>query len=231
MSSEFVSHAFSIISLCFYSIVYLPQFKLIFTNKSSEGVSIYMFILWSQADCFSLLSTILIELPLSTVIIGWYHFVIGVIMILFSLYYTHNKTFTVYTSTILFVCINILILLSTFIFPKSHLSYQFGQIIGWFTTILYIIGRIPQIHLNFKNKSTEGLSSLMYLYTIIANICYLISILAISTERNYIISNMFIVVCVVITVLLDIFVIYQTFYYHKYDGHYKSMPRFLRYYC
>lgn len=233
MSSEFLSHVFSIVSLCLYSIVYLPQFKLIYDNKSSDGISIYMLLLWSQADAFSLLSSILIQLSISIIIIGWYHFFVGLIMILFTFYYVSNKTPFQYISVVLFVTLNLLVLSVLTIFPiSSDLGKGIGQSIGWFTTILYIVGRLPQIQLNYHNQSTEGLSILMYIYTILANMFYLSSVLCISTETNYIISNLFIIVCVIITVLLDIYVIYQHYYYNRKNIKYNSHnSRFFRYYC
>jgi uncharacterized protein with PQ loop repeat len=233
MSSELLSHVFSIISLCLYSIVYLPQFRLIYNNKSSDGISIYMLILWSQADSLSLLSSILINLPLSVIVIGWYHFVIGAIMILFTFYYTHNKTIIHYISIALFLSFNLIILvLSYFFVSNTSFAPHIGQTIGWCTTILYIIGRLPQIKLNYTNKSTDGLSALMYIYTILANSSYLLSILFISTESNYILSNLFIIVCVIITILLDLYVIYQCYYYRTLQyKQYSNNSRFYRYYC
>ena len=81
------SYIFSLLSLGFYSIVYLPQFVLIYKNKSSKGISIWTLILWTQADALSLFGTILLHLPITFALMSWYHFVIGVTMIIFVVFY------------------------------------------------------------------------------------------------------------------------------------------------
>jgi len=53
-----------------------------------------------------------------------------------------------------------------------------GQIFGWFCAILYLGSRIPQILLNFRRKSTEGVSVLFVLFACIGNLTYVLSILA-----------------------------------------------------
>jgi len=53
-----------------------------------------------------------------------------------------------------------------------------GQIFGWFCAVLYLGSRIPQILLNFRRKSTEGVSVLFVLFACIGNLTYVLSILA-----------------------------------------------------
>ena len=208
-----LSYIFSLLSLVFYSIVYLPQFVLIYKNKSSKGISIWMLILWTQADALSLIGTILLYLPITFALMSWYHFVIGVIMICFVLFYSEKLSkLEIYGSSV-FIIINILtgILLS---YNIKRSNNEVGSFISWITMFLYIIGRFPQIYENYKTKTTEGLSLLMYIFTILGNIFY---IGVIFSTFEYFYQNIPWLISSIFSILLDIIIISQHYYYKKFN--------------
>lgn len=214
MDLTILSYVFSIFSIIFYSIVYLPQFFLIYKTKNSEDLSIIMLILWSQADALSLMGVILLQLELNLIIIGWYHLFIGILMICFTFYYKKKYTILDGVSIGLFVTCNII----TCSILQNLITQPFlqpGEILGWITTSLYIIGRFPQIYLIFKSKSVEGLSILMYVYTILGNLFYISSILTFLNNSEYIYLNMPWIVLGVVVIILDILIIIQCKYYSK----------------
>ncbi|KAF2179795.1 PQ loop repeat protein [Zopfia rhizophila CBS 207.26] len=53
-----------------------------------------------------------------------------------------------------------------------------GQIFGYICAILYLGSRIPQLLLNYRRKSTEGISMLFFLFACIGNLTYVMSIFA-----------------------------------------------------
>jgi solute carrier family 66 (lysosomal lysine-arginine transporter), member 1 len=53
-----------------------------------------------------------------------------------------------------------------------------GQIFGYFCAVLYLASRIPQILLNYRRKSTDGVSILFFLFACIGNLTYVLSIFA-----------------------------------------------------
>ncbi|KAK1773912.1 PQ-loop-domain-containing protein [Copromyces sp. CBS 386.78] len=53
-----------------------------------------------------------------------------------------------------------------------------GQIYGYLSAILYLGSRLPQLLLNFRRKSTEGVSMLFFLFACLGNLTYVLSILA-----------------------------------------------------
>ncbi|KAI9838439.1 MAG: hypothetical protein M1838_004605 [Thelocarpon superellum] len=53
-----------------------------------------------------------------------------------------------------------------------------GQVFGYLCAVLYLGSRVPQILLNFRRKSTEGVSMLFFLFACIGNLTYVMSILA-----------------------------------------------------
>ena len=53
-----------------------------------------------------------------------------------------------------------------------------GQIFGYICAVLYLGSRIPQLLLNYRRKSTEGLNALFFLFACIGNLTYVLSIFA-----------------------------------------------------
>ena len=219
---EELAYSLSIASLVFYSIVYVPQFLVIYKSKSSSGISLWMLLLWTQADVLSLIGTIVLHMYTNIIMISWYHFMVGVLMIVFVLYYRdkyndnyeNTQRFTKeykiqVLSTIIFICVNtvICVILNVRITSSHDLI---GEVIGWITTVFYIVGRFPQMWLNYKNKSTEGLSILMYVFTILGNATYTA---VITLDNETIQSNMPWIVSSVVMIVLDLYIIYQHYYY------------------
>jgi uncharacterized protein with PQ loop repeat len=210
-----ISYSLSILSLVFYSIVYLPQFLAIYENGSSEGISIWTILLWTQADILSLTGTIILNMPLYIIGIGWYHYYVGALMALYILYYTKNKNSFNFKikclTTFVFLAINTIICVLLNMFIKT--SYDdIGVILGWITMAFYTGGRIPQIWMNYSNNSTGNLSVLMYIFTIIGNSLY---IGVITVDPEYIVENIPWIVNGIFSILLDLFVLVQYYYYKQ----------------
>jgi hypothetical protein len=53
-----------------------------------------------------------------------------------------------------------------------------GQIFGYLCAVLYLGSRVPQLLLNYRRKSTEGVSMLFFLFACIGNLTYVLSIFA-----------------------------------------------------
>ncbi|KAI2642835.1 PQ loop repeat-domain-containing protein [Xylaria nigripes] len=53
-----------------------------------------------------------------------------------------------------------------------------GQVFGWLCAVLYLGSRLPQLLLNFRRKSTEGISILFFLFACLGNLTYVLSIFA-----------------------------------------------------
>ena len=53
-----------------------------------------------------------------------------------------------------------------------------GQIFGYICAALYLGSRLPQLLLNYRRKSTEGISMLFFLFACVGNLTYVLSIFA-----------------------------------------------------
>ncbi|XP_076888421.1 vacuolar lysine transporter YPQ1-like [Bidens hawaiensis] len=92
-------------------------------------------------------------------------------------------------------------------------STVYGQWLGWMMAAIYMGGRIPQIVLNIKRGSVEGLNPLMFIFALIANATYVGSILVRSTEWSKIKANLPWLLDAAVCVALDLFIIMQYVYY------------------
>lgn len=55
-----------------------------------------------------------------------------------------------------------------------------GQVFGYLCAVLYLGSRLPQLLLNYRRKSTDGVSLLFFLFACIGNLTYVLSIMAYS---------------------------------------------------
>ncbi|KAI9476154.1 MAG: PQ loop repeat-domain-containing protein [Benjaminiella poitrasii] len=63
------------------------------------------------------------------------------------------------------------------------------QLLGWGSALLYCLSRIPQIMQNFRNESVEGLSLTMFVFSVVGNITYCVSIILESADPTYLLIN------------------------------------------
>lgn len=113
-------------------------------------------------------------------------------------------------------------------YPEFH---PLGQVFGYLCTVFYLGSRVPQLLLNFRRKSTEGVSLLFFLFACIGNIAYVLSIFAYSPicvdpdhctdgEWNaiyarYVLVNLSWIVGSAGTLFLDLLIFWQFFLYKK----------------
>jgi hypothetical protein len=63
--------------------------------------------------------------------------------------------------------------------PQQHeLEFNLlGQVFGWLCAALYLGSRLPQLLLNWRRRSTEGVSVLFFLFACLGNLTYVLSIM------------------------------------------------------
>lgn len=108
-----------------------------------------------------------------------------------------------------------------------------GQVFGWLCAVLYLGSRLPQLLLNFRRKSTEGVSMLFFLFACLGNLTYVMSIFAYEPEcetpgrcrpgeaasiyGRYILVNLSWLVGSAGTLFLDLAIFVQFFVYNRDD--------------
>lgn len=62
---------------------------------------------------------------------------------------------------------------------KDEIEFDlWGQIFGYLCAVFYLGSRLPQLLLNWRRKSVEGLSFLFFLFACLGNLTYVLSIFA-----------------------------------------------------
>ena len=104
-----------------------------------------------------------------------------------------------------------------------------GQVFGYLCTVFYLGSRVPQLLLNFRRKSTEGVSLLFFLFACLGNLTYTMSVFAYSpvcaNRKNcdpgeaasiygrYILVNLSWIIGSAGTLFLDLVIFWQFFLY------------------
>jgi len=99
--------------------------------------------------------------------------------------------------------------------PPSDGGEPIGPIIlGYLSALAYLSARLPQIYQNYKRKSCEGLAVLFFIFACLGNTCYVVSILAASSDRDYLIKSLPWILGAVIPILEDC-LIFAQFHWYK----------------
>ncbi|KAL2707269.1 putative vacuolar amino acid transporter YPQ1 [Kluyveromyces marxianus] len=114
--------------------------------------------------------------------------------------------------------------------PKQHepeLDLQMNwlaQSFGYLSAVLYLGSRVPQILLNFKRKSCEGISFLFFLFACLGNTTFIISVLSISFSPRYLLVNSSWLIGSSGTLIMDFIIFIQFFVY---NGNSKNSQEFI----
>ncbi|KAI9897169.1 hypothetical protein N3K66_008191 [Trichothecium roseum] len=105
-----------------------------------------------------------------------------------------------------------------------------GQFFGWLCAVSYIASRLPQLILNYRRKTTDGLSMLFFLFACLGNLTYVLSIFAYEPHcrddrcekgeaaaiyGRYMLVNLSWLAGALVTLFLDLGVFIQYFIYNK----------------
>nr|XP_018684232.1 PREDICTED: probable vacuolar amino acid transporter YPQ1 isoform X2 [Musa acuminata subsp. malaccensis] len=96
---------------------------------------------------------------------------------------------------------------------KSLEGNFYGLLLGWIMAAIYMGGRLPQIYLNMKRGSVEGLNPLMFMFALAANATYVGSILVRSVEWEKVGPNAPWLLDAIVCILLDLLIMLQFAYY------------------
>ncbi|KAJ2675104.1 putative vacuolar membrane transporter for cationic amino acids [Coemansia sp. RSA 1085] len=115
-----------------------------------------------------------------------------------------------------------LLLIGSGVATRAFLAYYpqrvtdvVSQVFGYASAAMFFIAYIPQIAWNFTAQSTEGISSAMFAFTVLGNVTYCLSILAMSTERDYLIAYAPWLAGAAGTLGFEALILWQCYFYSK----------------
>ncbi|KAF8468160.1 PQ loop repeat-domain-containing protein [Kalaharituber pfeilii] len=93
---------------------------------------------------------------------------------------------TIVFNTIAIITVCLAGVLGWYLTPPSPISSSdspitfspIAQLFGYLCALLYLASRLPQIYLNYRRKTVEGLSLLFFLFACLGNLTYVISIIS-----------------------------------------------------
>ncbi|KAJ1918322.1 hypothetical protein LPJ71_001691 [Coemansia sp. S17] len=97
----------------------------------------------------------------------------------------------------------------------QHVTDVVSQVFGYISAAMFFIAYIPQIAWNFTAQSTEGLSAGMFIFTVLGNVTFCMSILAMSTERDYLIAYAPWLAGALGTLGFECLILWQCYFYSK----------------
>ncbi|KAI0260253.1 PQ-loop-domain-containing protein [Gloeopeniophorella convolvens] len=95
--------------------------------------------------------------------------------------------------------------------PEEKVEWK-SQLMGYSSAVLYLGSRVPQIVKNFETKC-RGLSPGLFVFGIMGNLTYALSICVSSMEADHLIANASWLAGSTLTIGLDVFVLGQFVYY------------------
>ncbi|KAI9504560.1 hypothetical protein GGI25_006370 [Coemansia spiralis] len=100
-------------------------------------------------------------------------------------------------------------------FYPQNVTDIISQVFGYISAAMFFVAYIPQIAWNFTAQSTEGLSAGMFVFTVLGNVTYCLSILSISTEREHLVAYAPWLAGAAGTLGFETLVLWQCYFYSK----------------
>ncbi|OBZ71367.1 putative vacuolar amino acid transporter YPQ1 [Grifola frondosa] len=218
--NEALSNVLGWVSIACWLVVYSPQIIENYERKSGEGLSVFFVIIWLIGDFCNLTGALMAGLLPTIIFLG--------------VYYTASEDTGLPS---------LADEESPLLAGNGHIQEEYdkrsnlkawavddyihrgvprskpaeviewrSQLLGWISAVMFLGARVPQIVKNFSTRC-EGLSPFLFVYSISGNTTYFLSILAASTEMKHLVANAAWIAGSTLTVFLDIFVLFQFFWY------------------
>ncbi|KAJ2304923.1 putative vacuolar membrane transporter for cationic amino acids [Coemansia sp. RSA 2706] len=197
--SVVASNVFGYVSLACWVFVLVPQVYLNHKRKSCAGVSLAFYLLWALGDLLNLAGALLENLLFTAILLPAYYIFTDAIVLSQFYYYrksagdgsgerlplvgaaAEKRPGRLATWHVLAGGLAAAVLvLAAWLAPRSVVA----QVCGYASAAVYLGAYVPQIVHNYRERSTEGLSMLMFVVVTIANITYCMSILTAQTPTH-----------------------------------------------
>lgn len=189
---ETLSLIFGGLNLVIWFGILVPQIYKNYQNSCSKGLSYLLFYKLLIGGMISLTIALIKRTSLTIVYIGIHHLIITTILMSQLLYYRFKKDYirlpsedistleskvgltktekliTIIVSPIVFTLLGIVILTKNVILI---------DILAWLSNILFTTSKFTQIYINYKKKSTNGLSKISFICMIFTDLCFMASVL------------------------------------------------------
>ncbi|KAI8321674.1 PQ-loop-domain-containing protein [Martensiomyces pterosporus] len=230
--NEAVSKVLGYFSIGCWLIVFAPQIYENYQRKSGEGISLLFLYIWILGDLFGLIGAVQQDLIVTALILYIYYFVADAILLAQIHYYSYvnkragrlddNGEARALTTATAHVTVTTTYSSSSSSPSKAAVTKIALVIMGYVSALLFLGARIPQIVKNYRKKSCEGLSIGMFIFSILGNVSFTLSLLLYSLDNNYILANIPWIIGSTGTLFFDLGIFYQFYLYHGTEDEYES---------
>uniref|UniRef100_A0A7S4CZ91 Uncharacterized protein n=1 Tax=Eutreptiella gymnastica TaxID=73025 RepID=A0A7S4CZ91_9EUGL len=209
---SWLSAGFGTASMVIWILVYFPQLHKSFKQKSVEGVSLAWLILWLLGDATNCIGAFLVGGVIFQIIIAAYYVVMDLVLLYqYTIYNEKSESIESEVKMVMKFVFPIFILIVILRLYGSGSSL--GTMLGWISAMLYLSSRTPQIVKNFRARATGDLSVYLFVMAIFGNLTYAGSVLAFSTQVQYLMKQAPWLLGSAGTVMLDGVVVLQFWMY------------------
>ncbi|XP_063410863.1 lysosomal amino acid transporter 1 homolog [Mytilus trossulus] len=238
-SNEYASDIFGLLSIALWVFVSTPQMVSNCRNiQGVAGISVFLITQWTLGDTTNLIGSILTgQMPLQIYLAVYFVFSDLVLFsqyIWYQVWRRKQKKKAQHQPSTLILCLTVGFLVMNGLFqgylpssrplPARHhpagrnllhveifhgIEDEVGYAIGVISSLFYIGSRLAQLYKNYKRKSTDGLSLMMFWLAILGNVTYGLSILVRSIEPDWIVMHLPWLVGSLGVVLLDVSLVIQ----------------------
>lgn len=222
---EIISFILGLCSSLAWFVAEIPQIIRNFKTKSVNGIAKSLFILLSVGDISNLVSVILTKGTISQYLVSCVFVLIDSILMIQILIYSckheKNDEYSVenINETPKVLPLAALAQMVNSIDPECIYKEDLtGMVFAWVAVVIYFSSRIEQLVKNFKNKSVKDLS-IWFSLGVIGNILYVVSLLVISVNAQYLYDKLPWLLNAILPLCCDIIIFVQRFYFkHKNDS-------------
>ena len=190
-----VSFYFGLVSTIIWIISAIPQIYTNYKSKRVEGISPFLFSFLLLGDVLCLIGNILTGGMATQIMTSIVYILLDGSMYLQYLYYrsiNSNENETSKDNNIenrdsknIAPVLGVIVAAMFDWGAPYRGSNLIGTIFGWFSSLVYISSRIPQVQLNFKNKFVANLSPFYFICAVLGNLTYLASLGIRSLNGNF----------------------------------------------
>eukprot|EP00039_Didymoeca_costata_P001287 m.51259 g.51259 ORF g.51259 m.51259 type:complete len:315 (+) comp10722_c0_seq2:220-1164(+) len=239
---QFVGFCLGMLSNVCWLLAQGPQLWKNFVQGKAEGLSIYFLADWLLGDITNLIGCLYADQVATQLFTAIYFCFIDSLMVLqWVFYYNKNSDKSASVAVNSWLLPLIIIAAPSFIMstmmqgddmnsyvPRGHGRMLLeapkvtavdttrglvGYILGWVSGMLYFTSRIPQILKNFKRKTCEGLSPIMFSMAVLGNVLYAAGVLMISVDPTFILNHLPWLIGSIGTLFFDFTILVQYFIY------------------
>lgn len=197
-------------SMVFWIFAQIPQLYKNYQTGSVKSLSKTFLLVWAVGDFLNLIGSILTNQQPFQIRLAAYFVTIDMIM----MWQYSSLSGSVPSIPLLKSSSSLLFLIpnasSSPVESLDSVNYKIGLFLSWICAILYLSSRIPQIILNYKRKSCDGLSLIMFMCAFMGNFTYASSLLLSQID---IIGSLPFLAGSLGTCFQDLFILYQSWIY------------------